>query len=112
MFFQLLVALAKEPDAASGVQVHMTQVRGLDRDGDLDNQIVAHEWGHYISNRNIHDGNGLDTKYKGNGIQVRHNDGTTAVYWHIRQGGSLVTKDQRVRQGQVIALSGNVPANP
>ena len=23
----------------------------INRDGDLDNQIVAHEWGHYISNR-------------------------------------------------------------
>ncbi len=29
------------------------------RDGSLDNGIVAHEWGHYISNRLIADGNGL-----------------------------------------------------
>lgn len=28
-------------------------------DGDIDNQIVAHEWGHYISNRLIFDGSGL-----------------------------------------------------
>jgi large repetitive protein len=30
-----------------------------DRDGALDNQIVAHEWGHYLSNRLIGDSNGL-----------------------------------------------------
>ncbi|WP_225408769.1 myxosortase-dependent M36 family metallopeptidase [Stigmatella hybrida] len=29
------------------------------RDGSIDNSIVAHEWGHYISNRLIADGNGL-----------------------------------------------------
>jgi hypothetical protein len=32
------------------------------RDGDVDNQIIAHEWGHYISNRLVHDATGLDTK--------------------------------------------------
>lgn len=31
----------------------------IDRDGALDNQIVAHEWGHYISNRLIGNANGL-----------------------------------------------------
>ncbi|MCY1022814.1 myxosortase-dependent M36 family metallopeptidase [Pyxidicoccus sp. MSG2] len=30
-----------------------------DRDGTIDAGIVAHEWGHYISNRLIHDGSGL-----------------------------------------------------
>ena len=29
------------------------------RDGTIDNAIVAHEWGHYISNRLIGDGNGI-----------------------------------------------------
>jgi hypothetical protein len=31
------------------------------RDGDFDNQIVAHEWGHYISNRLVANGAGLGT---------------------------------------------------
>src|SRR4029078_7024415 len=31
----------------------------LNRDGDLDTQIVAHEWGHYISNRLIGNSSGL-----------------------------------------------------
>ena len=32
---------------------------GIDRDGTIDNQIVAHEWGHYISNRLIGNAVGL-----------------------------------------------------
>ena len=32
---------------------------GTSRDGTIDNQIVAHEWGHYLSNRLIGDGSGL-----------------------------------------------------
>jgi MYXO-CTERM domain-containing protein len=31
----------------------------LDRDGELDNGVVAHEWGHYLSNRLIGNGAGL-----------------------------------------------------
>src|SRR6185295_11759751 len=36
-----------------------------DRDGSIDNQIMFHEWGHYISNRLIGDGNGLNANYAG-----------------------------------------------
>jgi hypothetical protein len=36
-----------------------------DRDGTVDNQIVFHEWGHYISNRLIGNGNGLNTNMAG-----------------------------------------------
>ena len=31
----------------------------LPRDGSLDNTLVAHEWGHYLSNRLIGNANGL-----------------------------------------------------
>jgi len=37
----------------------MSRVPVIDRDGTIDNAIVAHEWGHYISNRLIGDGNGI-----------------------------------------------------
>jgi hypothetical protein len=37
------------------------------RDGDVDNQIVAHEWGHYISNRLVGDSVGLGNNM-GNGL--------------------------------------------
>jgi hypothetical protein len=36
-----------------------------DRDGSIDNQIVFHEWGHYISNRLIANGNGLNNQQGG-----------------------------------------------
>ncbi|WP_338865842.1 myxosortase-dependent M36 family metallopeptidase [Myxococcus stipitatus] len=44
-----------------GVQVSMIQRPEGDLDGTIDTSIVAHEWGHYISNRLVHDGAGLGT---------------------------------------------------
>ncbi len=45
--------------AAGPVTMTLSKPLIVDRDGALDNSIVAHEWGHYISNRLIGDGNGL-----------------------------------------------------
>jgi large repetitive protein len=47
--------------------VQMTMLRGaaLDRDGTIDNQIVAHEWCHYLSNRLIGNANGLSNNTGG-----------------------------------------------
>ena len=61
----LLLALA-DADAlrsaiASGLRVTMRRDRSVDRDGTIDNQIVAHEWMHYMSNRLIGNGNGLES---------------------------------------------------
>ncbi|MDX6405211.1 MAG: hypothetical protein QOH70_2666, partial [Blastocatellia bacterium] len=39
--------------------------RAPDRDGTVDNQIVFHEWGHYLSNRLIGNGSGLNTNMAG-----------------------------------------------
>ncbi len=47
----LLAAMAAGPVKA--------RLERLTRDGDLDGSIVAHEWGHYLSNRLIGDGIGL-----------------------------------------------------
>ncbi len=46
---------------SSGGTATMTLHRGESnsRDGTLDNGVVAHEWGHYVSNRLIGDGNGI-----------------------------------------------------
>lgn len=49
---------------ASSNTVTVTMARPstiIDRDGTLDNQIVAHEWGHYLSNRLIGNAAGLST---------------------------------------------------
>jgi uncharacterized protein (TIGR03382 family) len=47
--------------AANGttISVKMRRTPDLDRDGTIDNAIVAHEWGHYASNRLIGNANGL-----------------------------------------------------
>lgn len=43
----------------AGTTATLARTATVDRDGTLDNAIVAHEWGHYISNRLIGDGNGI-----------------------------------------------------
>lgn len=48
---------------AAGNAVTARAFRLSDRDGALDNQIVAHEWGHYISNRLIGNAAGLVTNH-------------------------------------------------
>jgi hypothetical protein len=52
-----------ELTAANTVTARLHRVP--DRDGTVDNQIVFHEWGHYISNRLIGNGNGLNTNMAG-----------------------------------------------
>jgi murein DD-endopeptidase MepM/ murein hydrolase activator NlpD len=51
------------------------------------------------------DGNGEDLKE--NFVFVKHDDGTIARYIHLTHEGVLVERGDRVKQGQVIALSGN-----
>jgi len=44
---------------------------------------------------------------KSNRIIVCHDDGTVAVYGHLKQNGAIVEVGDRVFAGQVIGLSGN-----
>jgi hypothetical protein len=46
---------------AEGVHGAMRRDRAVDRDGAIDNEVVAHEWAHYLSNRLIGNGNGLSS---------------------------------------------------
>lgn len=43
----------------------------------------------------------------GNYVSIRHEDGTTADYWHIMKNGALVHIGDTVKTGQPIALSGH-----
>ncbi len=47
------------------VTARMARVVGINRDGTLDNGVIAHEWGHYISNRLVGNANGLSTNLSG-----------------------------------------------
>jgi murein DD-endopeptidase MepM/ murein hydrolase activator NlpD len=52
------------------------------------------------------DGNGRHAP--NNFVVIEHGDGTFGWYLHIRREGSYVQPNQRVRQGERIAASGNV----
>ena len=55
-------AIKAELDAAkSREHAHGAQDR-VARDGAVDNTLIAHEWGHYISNRLVANANGLTTQ--------------------------------------------------
>lgn len=50
---------------AGAVTMQMVRSTGVAPDGTLDTTVVAHEWGHYISNRLVGDSNGLTTQQSG-----------------------------------------------
>ena len=52
---------------------------------------------------------GLKDEYlsQGNHIIIRHNDGSSAMYWHLKKDGVLVNEGDTVKQGQRIGYSGN-----
>ncbi|MFQ5701530.1 MAG: M36 family metallopeptidase, partial [Acidobacteriota bacterium] len=47
------------------VNARLLRAAAVDTDGTIDNQIVAHEWGHFISNRLVGNAFGLNTKMAG-----------------------------------------------
>ena len=59
--------------------------------------------------REIFSEGGASEKYigKGNGITIKHSDGTYAHYWHLQHNGALVSVGDTVMQGQWIGLSGS-----
>lgn len=52
---------------------------------------------------------GLKDEYlsEGNHIIIKHNDGSEAMYWHLKKDGVLVNIGDTVAQGQHIGYSGN-----
>lgn len=57
-------ALAAELGAGKEVKLRITRAAPPAHDGTLDNQIVAHEWGHYLSNRLIGNAAGLPAAHQ------------------------------------------------
>jgi len=69
-------------------------------------KLVAVKAGEVVAVREeFKDGNGEDLKE--NFVMIKHDDGTIARYIHLTHDGVLVEKGEQVKQGQVIALSGN-----
>jgi len=52
---------------------------------------------------------GLKDEYlsQGNHIIIKHSDGSTAMYWHLKKDGVLVKEGDTVTKGQHIGYSGN-----
>ncbi|RYZ30678.1 MAG: M23 family metallopeptidase [Chitinophagaceae bacterium] len=72
-------------------------------------RIVAARDGVVVFAREDNINGGITRKYvgKGNGITIKHDDGTYAHYWHLQHNGALVSVGDSVLQGQVIGLSGS-----
>jgi murein DD-endopeptidase MepM/ murein hydrolase activator NlpD len=71
-------------------------------------KIVAVREGVVIRSREDNTKGGFSKKYrdKANYVIIQHLDGTRAGYWHLQHTGVLVGIGDRIKQGQVIALSG------
>jgi len=59
------IAIREQLAAGKTVTMRLARQATVDRDGALDNTLVAHEWAHYMSNRLIGNGNGLGTNQAG-----------------------------------------------
>jgi murein DD-endopeptidase MepM/ murein hydrolase activator NlpD len=72
-------------------------------------RIVAAREGVVVFARENNTSGGISKKYvgKGNGITIKHGDGTYAHYWHLQHNGALVSVGDSIQQGQVIGLSGS-----
>lgn len=73
------------------------------------NKICAARDGVVINTREDSDQGGLNDAYlnEGNHIIIRHNDGSSAMYWHLKKDGVVVNEGDSVTKGQLIGYSGN-----
>ncbi len=67
--------------------------------------IIAAREGVVVKTENRQIGRGPNPS--GNFVRILHPDGTMGVYLHLMRGSVIVAEGQRVRQGQMLAKSGN-----
>jgi murein DD-endopeptidase MepM/ murein hydrolase activator NlpD len=72
-------------------------------------KVCAARDGVVIATKEDSEVGGLKDEYlsQGNHIIIRHNDGSTAMYWHLQKDGVLVNDGDTIKQGQHIGYSGN-----
>jgi MYXO-CTERM domain-containing protein len=91
MLVEQATGVTIKSNAAAGMTARMLHTAGIDRDGTIDNSVIGHEWGHYISNRLIADANGLSTNLNrglGEGWADSH-----AMLLVVRAGDDLVASN-------------------
>ncbi len=73
------------------------------------NIICAAREGVVTASREDSDKGGLKDEYlsEGNYVIIRHNDGSSAQYWHFKKDGVTVKTGDTVKRGQLIGYSGN-----
>ncbi len=86
-----------------------TQELSLDFKMSPGSKICAAREGIVIATREDSDVGGLNSSYlnDGNHIIIRHEDGSSAMYWHLQKDGVLVNMGDTVKKGQLIGYSGN-----
>jgi murein DD-endopeptidase MepM/ murein hydrolase activator NlpD len=78
----------------------------IDFDMPIGTKIVASRTGEVVAVREtFHDGNGKDLEE--NYVFIRHSDGTIARYFHLTHNGALVNEGDKVKAGDLIAISGD-----
>ncbi|HYF31950.1 MAG TPA: M23 family metallopeptidase [Chitinophagaceae bacterium] len=72
-------------------------------------KVCAARAGTVVDARGDSDKGGLkDANYSdGNYVIIRHDDGSTAYYWHLDKNGAYVKAGEHVKKGQLIGASGN-----
>ena|GEM_PF-532834 len=71
---------------------------------DIGTEILSARAGTVVKLEQNFDGIGFKSNY----VMIEHDDGSRAMYAHIKKAGSLVKVGDRVEQGQTIAYSGMV----
>lgn len=72
-------------------------------------RVCAARGGVVITTKEDSDKGGLKPAFlnDGNHIIIRHEDGSSAYYWHLKKDGVIVHAGDTVKQGQIIGYSGN-----
>lgn len=72
-------------------------------------KICAARGGVVITVKEDSDAGGLKDEYlsQGNHIIIKHDDGSTAMYWHLQKNGVIINEGDIIIQGQHIGYSGN-----
>jgi murein DD-endopeptidase MepM/ murein hydrolase activator NlpD len=111
MFIPYLINRGKDFCLSQGANSKMSHENELAFDFKMKSgsEIRAARGGVVTVTRGDSNKGGLKPEYlnDGNHIIIKHDDGSSAYYWHLKQHGVLVNVGDTVFKGQTIGYSGN-----